>query len=1263
MKQAPLDPESQFSELLAQFDEALAAASDSSSIATQTFLSNLADAELQRRFDKVQNCLQLLEQDRRRKTASGTNDTSAHEQATVPHQIGRFRVIRRLGSGGFGVVFLAEDPVLRRQVAIKMPLASIFQSQELHDRFLRECRAAAMLNHPGIVRVLESGDVHGIPYQVAEFVNGERLSDLLKREHPTVQRSVMIVRSLADAVQHAHEHGVLHRDIKPDNILLQSTMGSDHADKSAPIETLDAPAGETMLKSMPVSQNNAETQFVRFGRREAGNQQVQAGNQPDAVPRITDFGLARLADDNSALSRSGMLVGTPKYMSPEQLHGKVRVQGPPTDIYALGVVLHELLTGVVPFADAEGLQSRIAISANSVPSFRSRHPGISKDLETICLKCLQLRPEDRYASAGDLRDDLSRYLDGRPTLARPVPSHEQFLRWVTGNRRLAGLLGLLVLSVFVVLVQAIRNDRASREQNKVLSTTLSQLTAEKQRADESLMLADTNRVIAEQSESRYRDTAWLAQQGEYSTAIMQASSAWRNGEIASMNQTILPFLLRQENDLQGFEWRYLWNQGQTLRPLNGHSESVKTMSLSADGKQIYTVGNDNTIRRWNSRSGMLEATSRLPGQAYHFEASISQNSDFAVIFRMLDQDQVDEVAVYDLHNGEVIMRRTFPFNCIGGVSISSDGSTVLVAGSKTIDVDLVGPFVQIWLPKSDTVIEDSGTFRELAVGDTKIGGHAITEIGFTPDGKSIVIAVMGMYSPKHSQLLLTTLNDVSTIAPGKSESIFGPLTPISWQPGIVHQMVFSPNGSYMAITVLGNDQTFRADIWDLQKHELFRRSEVFSRSIDSIVFDATGTKLAIGVTLPGVNSSGLAAGLNESAVTNSRPELRLWDYVADAIETLPYGAKSDIVFLKPMSPVAASGWFVGQGGGATTIWRPESVLPYRELSGHRPKEVWDLAFSDDGSTVFSVGDDHMLRSWDLASGVEKKSADPRSILVSCLAVSPDGRWVAAGGYDDEVVVYDAQSLNPVATLKGHTHDLRALAFSPDSLMLASGGRDKNIRIWNVPGFDLAGVREGHVDTVRTLTWATNGQLISAGSDRRILTWDSKGVIINERIDFEGIHSLAFAPAGVKIPVPSAIAPSAHTNFRVESRSTMAPDSSSADHQNLLTLESGELLAFGMNHGALSLWHRPTDTVLFEARHHGVQLNSLAFSPDGRTLAVGGSDETVYLYHVATGRNVLTFDQLGSAVYRVIFSPDGTHLLAALHDGTIRIWHAPAAPSP
>jgi WD40 repeat protein/serine/threonine protein kinase len=1242
MTQAPQDPESQFSELLAQFDEALAKASETSSLATLPYTSTLTDPSLQRRFDKVHNCLQLLEQDRRRNIVSAEKDKSAQEQPAVPHQIGRFRVIRRLGSGGFGVVFLAEDPVLRRRVAIKMPLASIFQSQELHDRFLRECRAAAMLNHPGVVRVLESGDIQGIPYQVAEFVDGERLSDLLRRERPSVKWSAKIVRSLADAVQHAHEHGVLHRDIKPDNILLQT----QHA-----AEGRESVSRNALASGSPDNSPELTTEAGAF-------RLINATQSSDAVPRITDFGLARLVDDDAALSRSGMLVGTAKYMSPEQLHGKIREQGPPTDIYALGVVLHELLTGGVPFADAESLQSRIVISGNSVPSFRFNNAGISKDLETICLKCLQLRPEDRYASAGEFRDDLSRYLDGRPTLARPVPVHEQLLRWVSKNQKLAGLLGLLMLSVSVVLVQAVLNDRTSREQNKVLSSTLSQLTAEKQRADESLMLADRNRATAEQSESRYRNTAWIAQQGEYSAAVMQAASLWQSGEIAQMNQTIQPFLPRLESDLPGFEWRYLWHQGQTLRQLRGHSDYVDALSISADHEQLYTMGRDNTIRRWNARTGLLESTLRLEGQVHHFEASVSRDCPRAVILRMVKSEQIDDVTVYDLSTGKIEMRRTFPFSHIGGVAISHDGNTVLIGGHKKDETESFRPFIQVWFPRTDTVIEDKVTFREMAVGDATVSGHTITEVGFVADGKGVVISAMAVSSPPLSQLFLTTLNDVSTKHPGESNSVFGALAPLGWHQGIVHKMKYSPDESHLATTVLGDGDSYWADVWDLKKQALVRRSEIFRRTIDSISFDASGKNLALGLTLSGSTSDGTPAESGQQAVSRAESELRLWDFAADTTQTLAYQAERDIKFLKPLNVASNKGWFVGEGGGAISMWQPGSVLPHRQLTGHRPKEVWDLAFSPDGATVFSVGDDHLLRSWNLASGAEKRSADSRTMLVSCVDVSPDGRWVAAGGYDDEVVVYDAQALGVVATLKGHTNDLRALAFAPDSRMLASSGRDKVIRIWNVPGFDLAGVREGHNDTVRALAWTQDGQLISSGSDQKILAWDPAGNIVLERLEPEGVHSLDFAPAGLRLPVPSTNAAVSERNL--DPRTKLRPGSMQADPRDIITVQPDELIALGMKHGTVRLWHLPTDTVLFDAQHHGVEIRSLAFSPDGRTLAVAGSDEAVYLWHVATGRNVLTFDQLGSSVHRVIFSPDGTQLIAALHDGTIRIWHAPPA---
>ena len=375
-----------------------------------------------------------------------------------------------------------------------------------------------------------------------------------------VRVAALIIRDLADAVQHAHDHGVLHRDIKPENILLE------HLTQEAEVLS-------------------------------------QAGSRVERhIPRLTDFGLARIIDDETGVSKSGMLVGTPKYMAPEQLHGKAHSQGPQTDVYSLGVVLHELLTGVVPFADADTLFARIAAAEKSVQSLRLANPEIPKDLETICLRCLQLRPEDRYASAGALRDDLDRFLDGRPTLARPLPVHEQIIRWVAKNRKLAGMLGVLALSVLVVLTQAVLNDKSSRERNSILTFTLEQLTQEKQRADESLELADKNRRAAEQNEAKFRDISWLAQQGEYSASISQASASWNRNELLPMNTSLSQTIAGDNAGLCGFEWRYLWNQGGTLRPWTGHSAAVKAVMLARNGEQGFSIGGDDTIRRWDTRS-------------------------------------------------------------------------------------------------------------------------------------------------------------------------------------------------------------------------------------------------------------------------------------------------------------------------------------------------------------------------------------------------------------------------------------------------------------------------------------------------------------------------------------------------------------------------------------------------------------------------------------------------------------------------------------
>ena len=1264
MTQSPSDPELQLSELLAEYDEALATAADVSTVSSQPFVTHLEDAELLERFDRVQACLQLLDQDRRRRTASaasggcqspdwsdGDVQTSvnsgasgdsrpplAEERSKIPRQIGRFRVIRKLGSGGFGVVFLAEDPVLRRQVAIKMPLASIFQSQELHARFLRECRAAAKLDHPGIVRVLESGDVQGIPYQVAEFVDGERLSDLLRREKLSARSAAVMVRSLADALQHAHDHGVLHRDIKPDNILLQR-LPIAALQQQAEDATADQSALPTIIRTEP-------------------------------VPRITDFGLARVSDDDTALSRSGTLVGTPKYMSPEQLKGQTAAHGPQSDIYSLGVVLYELLTGTVPFLEAVTLQSRIAVSDKSVAPFRSGKAGISKDLETICLKCLQLRPGDRYQSAGELRDDLARYLDGRPTLARPIPVYEQFFRWVAGNRVLAAMLGTVVLSILVVTIQAIRNDRATRGQNATLSSTLSQLTKEKQRADESLTLANTNRIAAEQSETRFRDIAWLAQQGEYSTGIMQASAAWQRGEIASMNNVIARFRPFEqsnanasqllESEICGFEWHYLWNQGRTNRPWTGHSQSVKAIKFTDGGEYGYSISDDDSIRRWHVASGRLLSTWRLDGDSVNVMAEISEDCSRAVISRRLDKKLADDVTVWDLGTGAIVMRREFPLLEIDAIAISSDGRVVVIGGKHQPEENSFDPFAQVWMPDTDNVIKDESTFLTLTDEATPIGIHTVSKISFLSAANEIMIAVQAGYGPLrdwHHRLLHVSLDLADLDKPRASPAAFRVLGMLPWNRGTVDYMCLSDDGKCLALIV--RSDRFTADVWDLENRNLLQLPDTLDGKIDCVAFDSTGSKLGIGLVVPGVTPDGNPAKPGDRIATPATSEFRFWDFKANTSGTLLSRIKREVTFLQPLN--SADGWIVGDAGGLLNLWQPNAVAPFRELPGHRPKETWDLALSSDGSTVFSVGDDHCLRSWDVASGVEKKSSIPRSILLSCVAVSPDGRWIAAGGYDDLVVVYDVETLNSVATLSGHTHDLRSLSFAPNSRLLATGGRDKTIRLWNVPGFDLAGTREGHGNAVRALTWTTDGQLYSSDSAGKILAWDSNGRITREHTEPEGVHSLAFAPTGLRIP---AVSNAAVSNDAAKAGSpsipTMIPKSASENDSkpSVLTIQSNELLAMGMNHGTVRLWHLPTNSVLFEAQHPGVEIRSIAFSPDGSTLAVAGSDDAVYLWHVATGRNVLTFDQLGAAVNRVVFTPDGTILAAALHNGSIRLWHAP-----
>jgi tetratricopeptide (TPR) repeat protein len=321
-------------------------------------------------------------------------------ELTVQRTISNYEVRGVLGRGGMGVVYKAWQKALNRMVALKMILASEHAGADHLERFRKEAEAAAQLQHPNIAQIHEVGEADGHPFMALEYVEGGTLADKLDGTPQPYRQAAQLVETLARAMQHAHERGIVHRDLKPANVLLMAAKDSD------------------------------------------------ATANGYGVPKITDFGLAKRLDVDTNQTQSGAILGTPSYMAPEQATGNVRAIGPGTDVYALGAILYDLLTGRPPFKSATLLDTLEQVkSVEPVPPARLE-PKVPRDLETICLKCLRKEPDKRYTSAKALADDLRHFLNGEPIAARPTPAWERAWKW---SRRRPAAAALLVVSVLAGL--------------------------------------------------------------------------------------------------------------------------------------------------------------------------------------------------------------------------------------------------------------------------------------------------------------------------------------------------------------------------------------------------------------------------------------------------------------------------------------------------------------------------------------------------------------------------------------------------------------------------------------------------------------------------------------------------------------------------------------------------------------------------------------------------------------------------------------------
>lgn len=542
---SPRDPRQDddlFDRLLADYDEALAHGTPPGPPV------EAENAELRERLAEARACIDLLEANFPRHPGSTLDGsliaTAISPLFPPPTTIGRFVIRRELGRGGHGVVFLAYDPKLKREVALKVPRPETLHNAEMRSRFRREAEGAARLEHPHLISLYEAGEIGPVCYLVSAYCPGPTLAAWLRahlRPIPAAD-AVRLIAPLADAVDYMHGQGILHRDIKPANVILQ------------------------------------------FPSCDIGDTRIWDGADYDlqrAIPKITDFGLVHLGEEATLQTQTGAVLGTPGYMSPEQAEGKRDEVGPATDIHALGVLLYELLTGRPPFRGTTDLDTlRQVISDDPVPPRHLRN-DVPRDLETVVLKCLEKNPARRYPAAAGLAEDLRRVVAGEPIVARRASLQERAQKWIKRRPKLSTALAATAVGVLIFSWAGVWLAHSERKSATQLSTRL------RQADDEVMRSKERSRKLASEEYPKSMKLAWLAWSGKRDWLEMQRI-------LDSQADKVQTF------DLAGFEWHYL---RQILfdvpAELSGHAHIVDPLTASPDGRFLASSGRDNRTILWD----------------------------------------------------------------------------------------------------------------------------------------------------------------------------------------------------------------------------------------------------------------------------------------------------------------------------------------------------------------------------------------------------------------------------------------------------------------------------------------------------------------------------------------------------------------------------------------------------------------------------------------------------------------------------------------
>lgn len=997
-------------------------------------------------------------------------------QEELPRDFGDYVLTRFIARGGMGIVYEARQKSLNRVVALKMVLAGQLADPEQIQRFYREAQSVGGLDHVGIVPVYEAGMVDGQHFFTMALVEGGSLAGKIADGPIEHKLAARYARDVAEAVSYAHRKGVIHRDLKPGNILL------------------------------------GESRTVR----------------------ITDFGLATRRDETDGMTITGQILGTPAYMPPEQATGGSGDVTPLSDVYSIGAVLYSLVTGRPPFQASNTMETLRQVVEQEPVSPRELNSSVARDLETVCLKCLQKDPTRRYQSAQEVAEDLDRFLNYQPILARPVGAMEKLGKWVGRNKALSVTATVAVLAMVIGTATSIwfaleANERADAEGKLTLRAK-----KERDRANEEKARADNEKKRSKDAEA--------------AANFQLANERWNANAVGDARYYLHKIPAEYRDN---FEWHYCNRKfhGSDLT-LYGHKSPVNSVRFTRAGDRIVSAG--RTIRVWDATTGKQLANFGGHSDAI-LEIALSPDGRFVA---SASRDQT--VMLWDLETGECLHTLKGHTGWVAGVDFSPDGQLIASAcldgsvriwnfetggeirriqahadgvirvrfsldGTKVVSSDAVNGSVRYWETESGTL---AGT-SELWPFGYRVGASDVTCIEYSPDGSRVAAG-----GPSEVAILRADGNDENQVN----------LRHRTW----VNGLAFSPDS--MRLATGSNDGVTR--IWDSTRGDVIYEFRGHTGAVQSVDFSPNGARLVSGSRDNTVKVWNAVSGTADitSDRYNQHRETRTLEFSPDGAKILltsesenhfsMHDAQSGEEvgsFLGHTRPsvfccqFSHDGRFIVSGGAETTIrvWDTQTREELFALEGHT-NSIACMHLSADGSKLISFGLDQTIRHWDLTSGKELKvlptppptlgncfSPNGDFIVLGCnrsrsvmgeqfqlildcetgehigelrtgqhqvgvIRVSPDASKIVVGYMNGAILIWDRRSAKQIGSLVGHTGQITALTFSPDGERIASVGRDNSVRLWNAASGEQLMVVDDTAGFSRAVAFSPDGsQLVSS----------------------------------------------------------------------------------------------------------------------------------------------------------------------------------------